>query len=168
MITWACSRIHIIVGAHASARKRCRFAHTRMKARVHTHTHTHAHTCTHRRAHTLAHTRAKLECAQVHGLPVPSARRRKRHLQFINEEVDPPAPCWEVFEQSMELSGVIIVDGPLDIVDDLRTPCCFCGIHQLYPRSGVCKREGSPTSVAGPDRARKPALAAPLSCRQHP
>jgi hypothetical protein len=64
------------------------------------------------------------ECASAR-VTSPRRTERKRNLQFINDKVDPTAPCWEVFEQSLELSGVIIVDGPLDIVDDLRTPCCF-------------------------------------------
>jgi hypothetical protein len=113
--------------------------HARMFVRVHANVarlHMHAClsaltltlTCTHtyrereRDARMLAHVRMR-GSARVTS---PKRTERKRNSQFIkDEEVDWPAPCWEVFEQSLELSGVIIVDGPLDIVDDLRTPCCF-------------------------------------------
>lgn len=45
--------------------------YTCTRACVHTHSHSHAHTQIKRRARMLA------QCAEVHGLPVPSARREK-------------------------------------------------------------------------------------------
>jgi hypothetical protein len=96
-------------------------------ARLHMHACLRAHTltltCTHTDKETRAHAGTVRGSARVTS---PKRTERKRNSQFIKDaDVDWPAPCWEVFDQSLELSGVIIVDGPLDIVDDLQMPCCF-------------------------------------------
>ena len=174
----------MIVLVHARARKRCAFAHTRMQAckhactYKHTHTHTHTHTCTH--MHTHAHTHARAQ-TQTRARTRANARKctgyqsqahgggRGTYRLSITKSTLPrlvgrsSSKSWSCrgSSSSMALLRSLMICKRLAASEG-------SGIGSTLALTGVCQREGSPTSVAGPDRARRPARAAPLSCRQHP
>ena len=94
-------------------------AHAR--ARVRLHARTYARKYTHWDPHLEMHTDA--ERASPGGRATWSGVRN--NLQSINHHVHPPTPLRKIFEQSLQLIGVVLIDGALEMVDDLRAPCCF-------------------------------------------